>query len=147
MDDTPCQRFFQEPSCTAQRQYEALRAVFLEHSRQKDVAERFGYDYDAFRQLVGQFRAACAAGQPPPFSTPPGQVGRRIARPPLSRSGQPPPIAAPSAWPQGDASGLGLPASSSSCPCWPSSASMTSSAKQATPAHAWSLPPLRCYRC
>ena len=68
MDDTPCCRFFQEPSCVPQRQYEALRAVFLDRCRQKDVAERFGYDYAAFRQLVGQFRASCAAGQPPPFS-------------------------------------------------------------------------------
>jgi hypothetical protein len=98
MDDTPCCRFFLEPSCAPQRQYEALRAVFLDRGRQKDVAQRFGYDYDAFRQLVGQFRAACATGQPPPFSAPRGPDGRpaTAARPPLGPSARPRPIAAPS---------------------------------------------------
>jgi hypothetical protein len=68
MDDTLCCRFFLEPSCAPQRQYEALRAVFIDRCCQKEAAERFGYDYDAFRQLVGQFRARCVDGQPPPFS-------------------------------------------------------------------------------
>jgi hypothetical protein len=85
MDDTPCCRFFQEPSCAPQRQYEALRAVFIDRCRQRDVAERFGYDYAAFRQLVGQFRARCTAGQPPPFSTPRGRDRRWAPGP------QPPP--------------------------------------------------------
>jgi hypothetical protein len=31
------------------------------------VAARFGYSYDAFRQLVHQFRRGCAADRPPPF--------------------------------------------------------------------------------
>jgi hypothetical protein len=70
MDDTLCCRFFLQPSWAPQRQYEALRAVFIDCCRQKEVAERFGYDYDAFRQLVGQFRARCVDGQPPPFSAP-----------------------------------------------------------------------------
>jgi hypothetical protein len=97
MDDTACCRFFLEPASAPQRQYEALRAVFRDHGRQKDVAQRFGYDYDAFRQLVGQFRAACADGQPPPFSAPRGRVGRRAAgpRPPPGPSAPPRPIAAP----------------------------------------------------
>jgi hypothetical protein len=66
-DDTRCYRFFLEPAWAAQRQYEALRAVFIDRGRQKDVAERVGYDYAAFRQLIRQFRARCADGQPPPF--------------------------------------------------------------------------------
>lgn len=70
MDDTLCQRFFEQPACPAQRQYEALRAVFDGGRSQKDAAERFGYAYDAFRQLVHQFRCDCAAGTPPPFSPP-----------------------------------------------------------------------------
>jgi transposase len=70
MDDTPCQDFFNQPNCPAQRQYEALRAVFVEGLSQKDAAVRFGYAYDAFRQLVHQFRQDCAAGNPPPFSLP-----------------------------------------------------------------------------
>ncbi len=68
MDDTLCQDFFRQPCCPSQRQYEALRAVFVENLSQKEAAQRFGYAYDAFRQLVHQFRAACAAGTPPPFS-------------------------------------------------------------------------------
>ncbi len=68
MDDTPCQLFFLQPAGANQRLYEALRAVFVDGSRQKDAAERFGYSFDAFRQHVHQFRAACASGQPPPFS-------------------------------------------------------------------------------
>jgi hypothetical protein len=77
MDDTTCRRFFLEPCGASQRQYEALRAVFVEGCRQKDVADRFGYDYDAFRQLVRQFRADCAGGQPPPFSSPRDPADRR----------------------------------------------------------------------
>jgi hypothetical protein len=70
MDDTLCQRFFNQPVCPAQRQYEALRAVFLDGLAQKAAAERFGYAYDAFRQLVHQFRQDCANSTPPPFSRP-----------------------------------------------------------------------------
>jgi hypothetical protein len=97
MDDTPCCRFFLRPSCAPQRQYEALRAVFLDHCRQKDVAQRFGYSYAAFRQLVGQFRAGCVHGRPPPFFVPRGR-GRRRAPAPRRSSGPsapPPPTAGP----------------------------------------------------
>ena len=68
MDDTLCQLFFDRPACPAQRQYEALRAVFNGGLSQKDAAERFGYAYNAFRQLVHHFRRDCAAGTPPPLS-------------------------------------------------------------------------------
>ena len=99
MDDTPCCRFFLEPSCVPQRQYEALRAVFIDRCRQNDVAERFGYSYAAFRQLVGQFRARCANGQPPPSSAPRGRGRRRVPAPPQppGPSARPQPIAVPSA--------------------------------------------------
>lgn len=68
MDDSLCQLFFEQSACPAQRQYEALRAVFIDGLSQKDAADRFGYSYDAFRQLVHQFRRDCAAGTLPPFS-------------------------------------------------------------------------------
>jgi hypothetical protein len=68
MDDSLCQRFFQLPASPAQRQYEALRAVFFDGLSQKDAALHFGYSYEAFRQLVHQFRHACTANTPPPFS-------------------------------------------------------------------------------
>ncbi len=93
MDDTPCRRFFLEPSCTVHRQYEALRAVFVEGCLQNEVADRFGYDYAAFHHLVRQFRARCAAGPSPPFSTPQARGARPARRPP----GRPGPSARP--WP------------------------------------------------
>jgi hypothetical protein len=77
MDNIPCQRFFREPSGPLQRQYEALRAVFIDELPQKEVAGRFGYSYDAFRQLVHQFRLGCAAGTPPPFFSTRAPVGPR----------------------------------------------------------------------
>jgi predicted DNA-binding protein (UPF0251 family) len=63
MDDTPARRFFLQPTADSQRLYEALRAVCIEDCRQKDVAERLGYDYAAFRQQVTRFRARCSAPQ------------------------------------------------------------------------------------
>jgi hypothetical protein len=67
MDDTPARHFFLQPTAEPQRLYEAFRAVVVEGCRQKDVAERFGYDYAAFRQQLTRFRARCTAGQPPPL--------------------------------------------------------------------------------
>jgi len=77
MDDScSAQRdYFLRPSCPGQRQYEALRAVFVEGLSQKDAAERFGYSYGALRQLVLEFRSAFSGGaaegggSAPPFST------------------------------------------------------------------------------
>jgi transposase len=40
----------------AHRQYEALRAFFVDGVPGKDVAERFGYTLGSFRQLVHEFR-------------------------------------------------------------------------------------------
>lgn len=70
MDDTLCLLFFNQPACPAQRQYEALRAVFIDGLSQQDAATQFGYSYAALRQLVHEFRQACAAGTTPPFLLP-----------------------------------------------------------------------------
>jgi len=80
MDDTHARRFFLQPASQTQRLYEALHAVFVDGCRQKEVAQRFGYSFDAFRQQVHQFRAYCASGQPPPFSARVRAVARRVAR-------------------------------------------------------------------
>ena len=56
MDDTALMEFFTQPTQTYHRQYEALRAVFGDGRSQKEVAEAFGYEYDAFRQLICRFR-------------------------------------------------------------------------------------------
>jgi len=86
MDDIPARRFFLRPSADPHRLYEALRAVFIDGCRQKDVAGRFGYDYAAFRQQVTRFRARCAVGQPPPFSP---RRPATLRRPPASHGAGP----------------------------------------------------------
>ena len=68
MDDTICRRFFLEPQQTAQRRYEALRAIFIEGLPLNQVADRFGYRPAALRSLVSRFRSGCRAGNLPPFS-------------------------------------------------------------------------------
>lgn len=49
-------RFFLEPVQPRQRQYEALRAYFVEQLSTKEVADRFGFTPGAFRVLCHQFR-------------------------------------------------------------------------------------------
>lgn len=55
-DLTECQRFFLEPSNPKQRQYEALRAYFVEGRSSEEVARAFGYSPGSFRVLCHQFR-------------------------------------------------------------------------------------------
>jgi hypothetical protein len=47
---------FLEPQCTAHRQYEALRAYFVQQLPAAEVARRFGYTVGSFHQLAHQFR-------------------------------------------------------------------------------------------
>lgn len=49
-------RRFLEPRCPAQRQYEALRAFFVEGLSSAQAARRFGYTPGSFRVLCHQFR-------------------------------------------------------------------------------------------
>jgi hypothetical protein len=67
MDETLCRRFFLEPTQTYQKQYEALRAVFVERRCLKDVAEQFGYEYGSLRTIASRFHTQLSAGQSPPF--------------------------------------------------------------------------------
>ena len=55
-DLTQCRQFFLEPATPRQRQYEALRAYFVEASSSDDAARQFGYSPGAFRVLCHQFR-------------------------------------------------------------------------------------------
>ena len=55
-DITEIRRFFAEPSHPRQRQYEALRAFFVEDLPSSDVARAFGYTPGSFRVLCHQFR-------------------------------------------------------------------------------------------
>jgi hypothetical protein len=49
-------RFFLEPLNALHRQYEALRAYFVEHLPSAEAARRFGYTPGTFRVLCHQFR-------------------------------------------------------------------------------------------
>jgi len=53
---TPWAEHFLQPSNATHRQYEALRAYFVEGLPGTEVAERFGYTYASFRTLAHQFR-------------------------------------------------------------------------------------------
>jgi transposase len=75
-DLTECRRYFLEPREPRQRQYEALRAYFVENLPSAEVARRFGYTPGSFRVLCHAFRRTA---EPDFFSTPTG------ARRPSSR--------------------------------------------------------------
>jgi transposase len=53
---TECRRFFAAPATARQRQYEALRAFYMEGLPSSEVARRFGYSAGAFRVLCHDFR-------------------------------------------------------------------------------------------
>jgi transposase len=53
---TDAQRFFLETVNSTHRQYEALRAYFVDGLSTKEAARRFGYSEGSFRVLVHQFR-------------------------------------------------------------------------------------------
>jgi len=82
MDDTRCRQFFLDAdSTTYHRQYEALRAVFVERLPQNDVAEKYGYTYGSMRQLVHGFRTAMCADSPSPFFKKPRSAGHLTSLP------------------------------------------------------------------
>jgi len=53
---TPMAHFFLEPTNATHRQYEALRAYFVEDLPSAEVARRFGYTPGSFRVLAHEFR-------------------------------------------------------------------------------------------
>jgi hypothetical protein len=56
LDLSACQRFFLEPRQPRQRQYEALRAYFVEGRPPQEVARAFGYSVGSFHVLCHHFR-------------------------------------------------------------------------------------------
>jgi hypothetical protein len=54
---TPFAKFFLEPSNATHRQYEALRAHFVDGLRPAEAARRFGYTPGSFRVMCSKFRA------------------------------------------------------------------------------------------
>ena len=60
-------QFFLEPQQTFHRQYEALRAVFVEGQPLEPVAVRFGFKVSTLQSMVSRFRADRRRGVTPPF--------------------------------------------------------------------------------
>ena len=78
-----CQRFFICPSSARQRQYEALRAYFVEGRESSEVARAFGYTPGSFQVMCHHFRRDLApvffvAPQPGPRTQPKKSAARDL---------------------------------------------------------------------
>src|SRR5262249_46461058 len=82
--------FFPAPEQPSPRQYEALRAVFVEGQPLEPVAVRFGYKVSTLQSMVSRFRAERRCGATPPFfarTAADGPAGhRRAEAAPLRKS-------------------------------------------------------------
>jgi len=67
MDDERCRQFFLEPTETAHRKYEALRAFFVEGRQLQEIAQQFGYQESSLRSIVYRFRAQMQNNDLRPF--------------------------------------------------------------------------------
>jgi hypothetical protein len=70
METSHTSRFFLQPKTTFQRQYEALRAIFVDGEPIDQVADRFGYKSSALRVMASRFRGDCRRGATTPFFSP-----------------------------------------------------------------------------
>jgi len=61
-------QYFLQPTETAHRRYEALRAIVIDEEPLKEVAQRFDISYGTLRNWQSEFRQARQAGLAPPFS-------------------------------------------------------------------------------
>ena len=90
MEGCHASQFFLEPQQTFHRQYEALRAVFVEGQPLEPVAVRFGYKVSTLQSMVSRFRADRRGGVTPPFFSPTAADGpaghRRAEAAPLRKS-------------------------------------------------------------
>lgn len=67
MDGSHIKGFFLKPRQTFQRQYEALRALFVDDEPLERVAERFGYKPSTLRSMASRLRADWRRGDTTPF--------------------------------------------------------------------------------
>ena len=88
MDGSLVGRFFLEPQQTFQRQYEALRAIFVDHEPLDRVAVRFGYKPSTLKSMASRLRADCRRGVTPPFFSPTAAGAPSV---PVPVKSQPPP--------------------------------------------------------
>ena len=70
--------YFQTPCSLSQKQYEALRAFFVERKKAEDVAVQFGYKVSAFYSLVRNFRASLNFNTSEDFFFKASKKGRRV---------------------------------------------------------------------
>jgi len=67
MDGSHTTRFFLEPEQAFHRQYEALRAIFVDTAPLDEVAARFGFKASTLRSMASRFRVTCGRGGTAPF--------------------------------------------------------------------------------
>ena len=77
MDDTRCREFFLDPTETYHRQYEALRAFFVEVRRLNEIAQQFGYQESSLSVMISNFRNQVKANNLRPFLFSRGSDGRK----------------------------------------------------------------------
>ena len=75
MDGSHNKGFFLEPRQTFQRQYEALRAIFVDDEPLERVAERFGYTPATLRSMASRLRSDRRQGVATPFFSPTAEGG------------------------------------------------------------------------
>ena len=75
MEGSHDSQFFLKPQQAFHRQYEALRAVFVEGQPLEPVAARFGYKVSTLQSMVSRFRADRRRGAVAPFFSQTGAVG------------------------------------------------------------------------
>lgn len=78
-----CRQFFIEPGSAKQRQYEALRAFFIEERQSSEVARAFGYTPGSFQVMCHAFRRDSqpeffVSPRPGPRSQPKKSVARDV---------------------------------------------------------------------
>jgi len=69
--------FFANPQNTVQKQYEALRAFYVEKCTGEEVAKRFGYTLSSFYSLARDFKKNLSQEKPAPFFFTPKTTGRK----------------------------------------------------------------------
>ena len=67
MDYTRCREFFLDPKETYHRQYEALRAYFVEGRQLSEIAQQFGYQESSLSVMSSNFRNQVKANNLRPF--------------------------------------------------------------------------------
>lgn len=137
MDGSHTRRFFLEPRQTFQRQYEALRALFVDDEPLERVAERFDYKPSTLRSMASRLRADYRRGVVTPFFSRTAEDGPSVpVRAKDDRGPKRPTSQTVASWTSSPAarSVRASRGSSSSCPSWPASASIGSSPRPAIPA-------------